>query len=82
MCGLEIVKFSNGALGRGTVYVHLSGMEKRGLIEGHTEESVERLVDFGRSKVKMQGRRRYRATDKGLALFLGRNHFLPEARIV
>ena len=78
--GLEIIERSNGALRRGTVYVHLSRMEERGLIEGHTGD--ERLVDFGRSKVRLPGRRRYRVTDKGWKLFLTRHDFLPKARIV
>jgi DNA-binding PadR family transcriptional regulator len=83
MYGLEIVKRSNGALRKGTVYVHLSGMEERGLIEGRTEDAHERmLVDFGRRKIKMPPRRRYHVTSKGWELFLSRNSLLPKARIV
>lgn len=80
MYGLEIVERSNGALRRATIYNHLSKMEERGLVYGEREEP--QLVDFGRSKVEMPARRRYRATQKGWETFLSRHDFLPKARIV
>jgi len=37
--GLDLVKRSNGAVGRGTVYVLLDRMEDKGLIESREEEA-------------------------------------------
>lgn len=82
MYGLEMIERSGGSLKEGTIYVHLSRMEARGLIEGHTGEPQEVLVDFGRSKVELPGRRRYRATEEGWQTFLTRHNSLPRARVV
>ncbi len=74
MYGLDIVKESHGSLGRGTVYVHLSRMEERGLIEARQVPS--RHPDG-------PPRRLYRATEEGWSAFLRRHAtLLPEARIV
>jgi PadR family transcriptional regulator PadR len=39
--GLELVEASGGELKRGTVYVTLSRMEQKGLVEGRTETAAE-----------------------------------------
>ena len=38
--GLDMVKASNGLLRRGTVYVHLTDLEDKGLIESRPEEPL------------------------------------------
>ncbi|MGI9174450.1 MAG: PadR family transcriptional regulator [Rhodothermales bacterium] len=57
--GLDLVERSNGHLRRGTVYVTLSRMEDKGLVESWTEPA----------KQGQQGppRRRYRVTGEGKA---------------
>lgn len=73
MYGLDIVKKSGGKFKRGTVYLTLSGMEERGLLEATVVPS------------RHEGclpRRRYRVTDRGMGTFLYRHHPLPTARLV
>lgn len=55
--GLELVKESGGELKRGTVYVTLSRMEDRGLVESRLEEAPAGATG--------PARRRYRATGLG-----------------
>lgn len=55
--GLEIVKRSKGRLGRGTVYVRLSRMEKRGEVSSRLEDESETEYGIRRSL--------YRITDAG-----------------
>ena len=45
--GLELVERSEGALGRGTVYVHLSDLEEDGFVRSFQEETP-RTLDDGR----------------------------------
>jgi len=73
MYGLDIIARSNGGLKQGTIYVHLSRMEDRGLVQVRTEPP--------RHPVGLP-RRLYRVTKKGWELFLMRHHSLPEARVV
>lgn len=46
MYGLDLVRASNGRLGRGTVYIHLGRLEEEGLVESKlvrdTNSGIER----------------------------------------
>ena len=71
MYGLDIVRRSGGSLRRGTVYVTLSRMEDRGLVEG-----LRVAQDHGLP------RRAYRVTHEGRQEFLHRHVQLPRAVVV
>lgn len=63
--GLQLVKLSEGRLGRGTVYVHLSRLEDEGLVSSREEDDVpDARVGLRRRlyKITPQGRRARTAT--------------------
>lgn len=63
MYGLQIVAESEGAIGRGTVYVTLSRMEEKGFVESHQEEPPEGSTGLPR--------RLYRVTGEGSRVLRG-----------
>lgn len=73
MYGLDIVKKSGGRLRRGTVYVTLSQMERKGLIEARSVPATHP----GRGPA----RRLYRVTEQGMRSFLRRHSPLPMATV-
>lgn len=73
MYGLDIIAKSNGGLKHGTIYVHLSRMEDKRLIQARVELPT---------RPRGLPRRIYRVTEEGWRLFLERHSFLPEARAI
>jgi DNA-binding PadR family transcriptional regulator len=55
LCGAELVSRSGGALGRGTVYVTLSRMEDKGLVESRDEERAPGAIGVPRRLYKATG---------------------------
>jgi len=58
MCGLQLVEHSGSALKRGTVYVTLGRMTKKGYVESWTEKTAPDAIGLAR--------RLYRPTGYGL----------------
>ena len=48
--GLELVRRSDGALKRGTVYVTLQRMEEKGFVRSYQEESTEPAIGIRRRR--------------------------------
>jgi len=55
LCGAELVAHSDGELGRGTVYVTLSRMEDKGLVESRDEERAPGAIGLPRRLYKATG---------------------------
>jgi len=55
MCGADLVSRSDGALGRGTVYVTLSRMEDKGLVASREEERAVKAIGLPRRLYKATG---------------------------
>ena len=53
--GLQLVKESEGALKRGTVYVTLSRMEDKGYVESYQEEQVPDAIGLPRRLYRSTG---------------------------
>jgi DNA-binding PadR family transcriptional regulator len=51
--GLALVKASDGALKRGTIYVTLGRMEEKGLVESHQEENTDQYIGIPRRLYKV-----------------------------
>ena len=71
--GLDLIERSGGNLRHGLVYVHLSRMENRGLLEARQVPSSDEILP---------PRRLYRATERGRAAFLTRHVELPKATLI
>jgi len=74
MYGLDLIGKSGGALGHGTIYVHLARMEALDLIQART---CDKPIREG-----CLPRRLYKATSRGRTLFLTRHVALPAARMI
>ena len=72
--GLELVKKSDGALKRGTVYVTLQRMEEKGFVESRQEEHKPEHLSAPRRlyKVTGLGQRALRAVEMGEAMMAGK----------
>lgn len=72
--GHALVKKSDGALKRGTVYVTLGRMEKKGFLESREEEVEDDYVGIPRRiyKVTGLGQRALQAVEQGEAIMVGR----------
>jgi len=55
MYGLEMVRHSEGALKRGTIYVTLNRMEEKGLVESHKESTPADSQALPRRKYRASG---------------------------
>jgi hypothetical protein len=55
MYGLEMVRTSEGALKRGTIYVLLDRMQTKGLVESRTQETDEPIPGLPRPLYKVTG---------------------------
>jgi DNA-binding PadR family transcriptional regulator len=53
--GLEIVAKSEGAVGRGTVYVTLARMQEKGYVDSHQEEQAAGATGLPRRRYKVTG---------------------------
>jgi DNA-binding PadR family transcriptional regulator len=64
--GLQLVAESNGDVGRGTIYVTLSRMEDKGLVESRQEEPPKGATGLPRRlyRVKGEGTRVLRAWER------------------
>lgn len=73
--GLKLVKESNGALKRGSIYVTLSRMERKGYIESR-QEVTPSVSGMPRRlyKVSGLGQQILAATDAARAVFYGGQH--------
>ncbi|MBW4709581.1 PadR family transcriptional regulator [Roseobacter sp. YSTF-M11] len=72
MYGLELVKASNGALKRGTIYVTLNRMVEKGYLTSRAEdEPSEPGLPRRRYRVSGHGARVLSATDTASAAFEG-----------
>ena len=71
--GLDLVKKSDGALKRGSIYVTLGRMEKKGFISSRQEDSTPDYIGIPRRIYKMEGfgMRALRAVELGEAVMVG-----------
>lgn len=71
--GLALVKKSDGALKRGTVYVTLGRMETKGFVSSRAEDTTPEYIGIPRRLYKITGlgERAVRAVDAGTAIMLG-----------
>ena len=71
--GLDLVKKGDGALKRGSIYVTLGRMEKKGFISSRQEESTPDYIGIPRRiyKIEGSGLRALRAVELGEAVMVG-----------
>lgn len=74
MFGLELVKSSEGKLKRGTVYVTLQRMEKRGFIESREEERIAPEIGIPR--------RMYQATGLGERIYKAQSAAVEQFKLI
>ena len=72
MFGLQMVKESNKAIGRGTIYVTLARMEKKGLVESFRKDAGNSIEDYKKHyKITGMGQRTLRDMENALAAWKG-----------
>lgn len=72
MFGLQLVKESDQAIGRGTVYVTLSRMERKGLVRSFRKDAENGIENYKKHyKITGMGQNTLRATEAALATWKG-----------